>query len=89
MEEAFGLRSLVFALLVSSIIGEPPASYKDPKPKAKGPSSMNRHLSRRAQFAAVFRGNGEVKVISTRRFFARLASVVLGARGFEPPIPFA
>jgi len=42
-----------------------------------------------SQFAAVFLGSGDVKVISTRRFLALFAKVVLGATGFAAPMPFA
>ena len=42
----------------------------------------------RRQFADALR-EGDVNVISTRRFFLWPATVVFGASGFEAPIPFA
>ena len=40
------------------------------------------------QFADALR-EGDVNVISTRRFLLWPATVVFGASGFEAPIPFA
>jgi hypothetical protein len=74
---ASGLWLLAFEALIIKPLR---SDYKGLSPKAKGQS---------VQFAAVLRGSGDVNVISTRRFLARLAKVVFGATGFAAPIPFA